>query len=219
MGRVPVTEGPTGSLRRIRFENQVGRATLAVTVDGVQMPDLPVEVVSAKLLPRGVGESLLTEHPLYYPNFFQALWQGIVGYLASLPFAFTAPTGFAVGELGRPPDDLFLLHFLKEENTRQRFAEALEAVRRNPHRQLRRRDELVPLAQASEVTSATVAAILPNAHWLVKADPVRVSVARRLRGPDGQSYAPLRVLQELPEETLDTPENRFVRWFLCETVA
>lgn len=130
----------------------------------------------------GIDGSLLTDHPLYYPNFLRALWQGIVGYLASLPFAFTALTGFAVEELGRPPNDLFLLHFLKEETTRQRFAEALQAVWRNPHRQLRRRDEFVPLAQASEVTAATVAAILPNAHWLVAADPARVSVARRLRG-------------------------------------
>ncbi len=107
----------------------------------------------------------------------------------------------------RPPTPLFTLHYLCQHAPRLR--DALSTVLGAPHRQLRDRPEFLPLHEASEVDADVLVGILHSPdEWV----PARGSaLAERLHG-----YAPARVWQRQPEESFDTPENRFVLSFLGE---
>ncbi len=187
------------------YRNQIGRSTITVTVGGHSLSPLEVEVLSPKL-------NLDDPHdPLFYPRFYRTLVDELVQCQLTLPFTFEAPTYHAVEETPEPPTLLFLFHFLRSKRVQELLEQAVEAILSRPHRLLTAEEEFVPLHQVHEVDADVVLSILTNSqHWM-EYQGAGLAVAKRLDG-----YAPQKVWQRLTVETFDTPENRFVKWFVRE---
>jgi hypothetical protein len=183
----------------LRFENRLGLATIRPFAGGRALEPVHVEVISEKL--GGAGKHLA---------FYKALLNDLFARMARLPFTVAAPTARGVTESLRPPTPIFAYYFLCHYGARLR--EALGVITVNPHRELRDREDRVRLAEVSEVDPDVLLDILRRPdEW---APARRLPLAERLGG-----YAPERVWQRRPEETLDTAENRFARHFLRQVLS
>lgn len=193
------TEPLDGDLFPVRFENQLGLTTIQPVFGGRPLcPPFRVEVISPKFASPG-----------QHLAFFRTLLDDLFTRASRLPFTFSAQTARGVGESLQPPTPLFVLHFLCQ------YAAALEGafgtVQAFPHRRLRDRESFVPLAQATEADADVLLSILRSPDEWAPARGFRL--AEKLNG-----YAPRRVWQREPEETFDTPENRFVLAFLRDVL-
>ncbi len=186
-------------LFRVRFENHLGLAAIQPFRGGTPLcPPEWVEIISPKL---GTPEAHL--------RFLRALLDDLFRHAARIPFTFRAQTGRGVVETMRPPTPLFVLYFLHEYV--DDLHRALDVVLGAPHRQLLDRSDFVRLADATEADADVLIGILQSPDEWARA--TGFPLAERLGG-----HAPARVWQRLPEETFDTPENRFVRAFLWEVL-
>jgi predicted component of viral defense system (DUF524 family) len=186
-----------GHLYHIRFENQIGLASIQPFAGRLPLcSPLRVEVISPKF---PTAKSHL--------DFYQNLLDDLFARAARIPFTISAQTGRGVAESHRPPTPLFVLHFICQSALA--LQTALNIIKANPHRVLGDFPARVPLAEAKEANVDVLTNILyENDNWV----PAKgFLLANRLGG-----YAPERVWQRLSEETLDTPENRFVLDFLRE---
>jgi hypothetical protein len=143
-------------------------------------------------------------------RFFEALLEDLFRQVTRLSFTFSTVTAQGVRQAQRPPSPIFTLHFLLQYS--RRLLDAVNLILSNPHRLLSDREERLPLAQASEIDADVVLEILHSPQSWQRASGFLL--ANRLGG-----YAPERVWQRLPEETLDTPENRFVLAFLRQVLS
>ena len=192
----PIPPDPDGHFWPFSFENQIGKTTIGVHADGKDLPPLVVEVLSKKF-----------PEPVEHLSFFRALLDDLVERCIQLPFAFASPTVHAVVESPVPPSPLFVFHFLRQHE--EALKEALTTVLQSPHRELRGEESLVPIGQVTSVGPWEIDWIVNHpADW---AKAPHLPVAKHLGG-----YAPSRVPQEQSAETLDTPPNRFVRYFIEE---
>ena len=185
-----------GSLFNLRFENHLGLSRIQPYADDAPMcRPVTVEVISRKF-----------PSPREHVDFFSSLLEDIFARGVRLPFHFMGPTERGVQEALQPPTPLFVLHFLSQHA--QELRDALAIIKASPHRCLTDEIEQVPLARASQADPDVLQSIVRSPeHWVrTERD---LLVARRLRG-----HAPTNVRQRLPMETLDTPENRFVRHFV-----
>jgi len=204
-GGDPAERDPRASVYEYTYRNQIGRSAITITVGGHSLPPLEVEVLSPKL---NLDDP---DDPLFYPRFYRTLVGELVQRQLTLPFTFVAPTYYAVEETPEPPTPLFLFHFLRSKRVRELLGQAVEAILARPHRLLTAEEEFVPLHQVHEVDADVVLSILTNPQHWVEYQGAGLAVAERLGG-----YAPQRVWQRLAMETFDTPENRFVKWFVRE---
>ncbi len=138
-------------------------------------------------------------------EFLSALLDDLFARAARLPFAVSADTARGVVDVPAPPTPLFTLHFLLQHARALREAAGVVVAR--PHRRLADRPEFVPLAAVSEADPDVLLDVLTSPERWVRASGF--PLATKLRG-----HAPSEVWQRRPEETLDTPENRFVKAFL-----
>jgi len=191
---------PGRDLFCLRFENQLGLARAQAYAQGRPLgAPLYLEVLSPKF--PTPGEHLAFYHTLLDELFIRA---------TRLPFTFSAPTGRGVVEALRPPTPLFTLHFLCQYAPALR--QALTIIQAAPHRQLRDNPRRVPLAEAAEADADVLLSILHNPQeWQPTSRAFPLAVALKGR-------APARVWQRRPEETADTPENRFVLHFLQQVL-
>lgn len=189
---------------RIHYANRVGRSAIRLVAEGREPGEpLAVEVVTPKLSldPRDA------ESWFFYPRFVRALIDDLVAASATWPFDYRSPTAFTARVAEGRPAALFYFHFLRRYG--RQLADAFQAVASNPHRVLAHEQAVVPVARAHRLNAPAVTwlAVHPGAWQAVSAAPGAVPVAGVAR------YIPIRVLQALPEETHDNPENRFVRHF------
>jgi len=193
-GGEPAADGPTPHLKHYTYQNQIGHSRIVITMDGETLPPLDVEVISRKL-DKPPGD------PLHYPTFYHHLRSDLTRRLASLPFEFSAPTFHFVEEVSEPPTPLFLAWFLRQHA--ERLTSAVNTILHNPHRRLTQEEEFLPIAQAFEITPRTLQAIVEHPEYL------HCPISHFPNFP-----TPSHVLQSLPADTFDTPENRFVKHFL-----
>ena len=182
---------------RDTFMNQIGRSIIQVQAAGKWLPPMPLEILSTK-----------RPTPLEHLTFYRALVNDLASRATQLPFTVSAPTGIPAGESPRPrpPSPLFVYHFLRQYH--DHLITALTALLAEPHRLLTEEEDMVSLAQATEVDADVLLRILTQPEYLVRPTLPPAAMAR-LRG-----YAPARVWQRLGRETFDSPENRFVLAFL-----
>jgi predicted component of viral defense system (DUF524 family) len=199
----PVRSG----LFRYTYCNQIGQSTIRLRMADGRMIREDVEVISQKLK----IDPKYKDDPLFYPTFYRRLVNSLVECQRTLPFTFVAPTYHIVEETMEPPSFLFLFHFLRDAQVREKLRQAVEGILVRPHRLLMAEEEFVPLPQVCEVDADVVLSILTNPQHWVEYQGTGLSVAQRLDG-----YAPQKVWQRLTVETFDTPENRFVKWFVRE---
>ncbi|MCS7185768.1 MAG: DUF2357 domain-containing protein [Armatimonadota bacterium] len=108
----------------------------------------------------------------------------------------------------QPPSPIFVLHVLAQNADKIRFA--LQTILRNPHRRLVTEERWVRLDEVSGVETDTVLMILQHPEHLHRYQGgTLVTLVRRLKGK-----VPAKVFERHITETLDTPENRFVKRFM-----
>jgi len=189
----------TDGLFRYCFKNQLGLTTINAFTAGKPLGDpLQVEVISPKF-------PTLTEHI----DFYRSLLNDLFTRAARLPFTISSDTSRSVTEALRPPTPLFTLHFLCQYAPTLR--DALAIILAAPHRQLHDNPDLVSLAEVTEADADVLLGILHAPERWVRA--TGFPLAERLK-----DRAPTHVWQRRPEETTDTPENRFVLAFLRQVL-
>ena len=182
-------------LFRIRFENQLGLSAIQPFAAGRPLGQpLWIEVISSKF-----------PTPDRHYKFYRVLLEDLFARATLLPFRFTGSTSRGVSESLHPPSPLFVYYFFLQFAPLLR--QALETIHARPHRLLVDHPAYVPLVQASEADADVLVDILHSPDRWVRANGF--PLAQRMHG-----YAPTEVWQRLPEETLNTPENRFVLAFL-----
>jgi predicted component of viral defense system (DUF524 family) len=202
-GEEEASEKPNGWWA-FTFRNYLGKSVIRVFIDGGEVTTDPIEVVSPKT-PLGLDKQ---DDPLFYPKFLRALIDDLIRYLVSMPFDWGAPTEFPTEERVQPPSPIFVLHVLAQNA--QRICHALQTIWRNPHRRLVTEERWVLLSEASSVDADTILMMLQHPEHL---RPYRggslSTLAQRLKGK-----VPERVFERRVTETLDTPENRFIKRFM-----
>jgi len=203
-GEEEASEKPNGWWA-FTFRNYLGKSVIRIQfADGRIVTTDPIEVVSPKT-PLGLDKQ---DDPLFYPKFLRALIDDLIRYLVSMPFDWGAPTEFATEERVQPPSPIFVLHVLAQNA--QRICHALQTIWRNPHRRLVTEERWVLLSEASSVDADTILMMLQHPEHL---RPYRggslSTLAQRLKGK-----VPERVFERRVTETLDTPENRFIKRFM-----
>lgn len=181
----------TGGIFQLRFENQLGLTRITPYCGDVQSaPALHVEVLARKFA-----------HPAQSVDFMVALLSDIFARQASLPFSAVAMTERRVRESHRPPNSLFTYHFFRHHSAR--LVRALQAILGRPHQRLTDEGVMVRLHQVRTLECESIVRLLTSGRGTSESVmvPSTAPVLERLR-PD-------RVFQRLPDETYDTPENRF----------
>lgn len=187
-------------LFRARFENQIGLTRLQPFARDRPLGEaLILEVLSLKF-----------PAPEVHYSFLSALLENLFARAARLPFAVAAPTGRGVDESLRPPAPLFTLYFLVW--FARKLRSAWHVVQARPHRLLVDHPAMVPLTEAAEIDADVLLSALRDQDRWVKA---RGFPLAEIMG----GHAPAEVWQRQPEETLNTPENRFVMAFLREVLS
>lgn len=207
VGRTPIDPVGKTHVFRLRFENQLGIARICPLDQYGRLtePPLVVEVISIKTAPSG-SESDLRAHVSFIDNLLNDLFVRA----ARLPFTISAPTGRGTVEALRPPTPLFTYHFLCQH--KETIQQALNIILSDPYRLLSEHPERVPVFQAQEAGTDVMLEIVHNSSEWVPVNSTTLSTLPLvivLRG-----NLPQRVWQRLPEETFDSPENRFVLSFL-----
>lgn len=189
---------PVGAgLFQVRFENQLGLTTIQPFSDGTPLGfPLHIEVLSRKFADAA-------SHLAFFGNLLNDLF----ARASRLPFAFSASTERGVIESAKPPSPLFVFYLLVWFSSLMRTV--LSTIQSEPHRLLRDFPRFVLISSATEADADVIVQMLHQPGELVRSQTS--SLARRLKG-----YMPARVWQHLPDETFDTPENRFVKAFLTE---
>lgn len=189
-------------LFRLRFENALGLTAIRPFHDHHPAGEaLYVEVISGKF-----------PSPDAHLSFFRALLQDLFLRSARLPFAFSTLTARAVEDAATPPTPLFVFHFLLHHAPL--LQAALELIQKEPHRELHEDDELVPLTQVTEVDADVLLSIMRAPDRWRNVINGGFPLAQKLGG-----YAPTHAWQRKAQETVDTPENRFVLAFVRQLLA
>ncbi len=176
----------------ISFTNQLGLSKITPFRDGFPCgPPLIVEVLARKFA---------TPHQSV--DFLIATVTDIFARSASLPFEAIAPTGHRVREDHRPPNLLFLYHFFRHHH--ETLVRALQAIGGRPHQLLTDDGVMVRPHEVRSLDHESIMRLLTGGRGSPGARAVRAGATSLHR------LQPERVFQRLPEETFDTPENRFV---------
>lgn len=201
--QAPLVRHGNAATFRVRIENNLGLTCLQPLAGGQPLGEpLWVEVLTFKF-----------PTPQSHLDFCQTLIADLFQRATHLPFDFTNQTQRGVSESLRPPSPIFTYHFLV--HSLAAFRAALETVLAHPCRLLHERAAQVLLHEASQVDGDVISSILQAPEtWIASRDFV-FSPAMQV---NGLHYAPQKVWQGLPEETFDTPENRFVLHFLRQVL-
>jgi uncharacterized protein len=188
-----------GEWFQLRFENELGLARIQPIAGGRPLgPGLVIEVLSPKF-----------SQPAVHLEFYRSLLADLFQRAVRLPFTINAKTERSVLEALRPPTPLFTLYYLNQHAGE--LEAALAVILASPHRLLTDEEALVRLEAVRQVDADVLLDVLHSPARWVKAGGHPLS--SRLGG-----YVPSHVLQRLPEETFDTPENRFVLHFLGQLI-
>jgi len=198
----------------VSFGNFVGFSELVFLFEGGRVIKVPVEVLSLKLSrvnPKPFsslkGRYDWVEKLSNLQNaFVRTLTSEILQYSRAIPFHLESPTAFVVKESDKPINELFAYHYL--HSNKERIIEAFETVVRKIKRKLIVEEEWLRPDEVDEITPETLLSIVQHPKYLAPAGK-GVLIAERLNG-----YAPTKLRSFQKYESFDTPENRFVKYFL-----
>ncbi|MBA2776452.1 MAG: DUF2357 domain-containing protein [Chloroflexia bacterium] len=202
VGSRTFTQQPAGSGNYlIRFENQLGLATIRAFDEFGQRGDaVHVEVIASKF-----------QTPRQSVDFLQSTLAALYARIASMPFVLGASTERLVRESPAPPNPLFTYYFFVHHGAE--LIRAIQAVLGRPYQKLTSDPELVRPHEVRRIDRESMIRMLQAGHSSPTdnyRDTRNLSPLERLR--------PERVWQQIPVETFDTPENRYVlaicRWMV-----
>ncbi|MBI5652365.1 MAG: DUF2357 domain-containing protein [Chloroflexi bacterium] len=190
-----LAEKITNNLFRYTFKNQIGHSHIRAEFNDGRIVTTDIEVLSRKF-------PSIESHL----QFFIALIDDLFSQHLALPFEIESPTYFGVDESLEPPTLLFVYHFL---SSRARAIEqAIQIILSSPHRLLTVERERIPIYRANRVDVDSIYAMVTHPEQLQPTN-ANLAIAKKFKG-----HAPFHIFQDTPTETLDTPENRFVKHFL-----
>jgi Uncharacterized conserved protein len=164
----------------------------------------PIEVISSK--------TTLDENEkngkLPYCKFLKALIDDLINYLATCPFDLSSPTEFYTEEYSYPPSPVFILHTLA--HNAEAIIQALQTIWHNPYRKLATEERWVYLNEAKHVDEDTIVMMLKHPEYLQEYKGGEFGHLAGLL----KNNLPLKVYQRQFIETLDNPENRFIKKFM-----
>lgn len=179
----------------LNFRSFVGQSFFDVEVDGVTSTKIPFEVRSKKI-----------NYEKHYPAMIADLAKAASGLI----FYEKSPTFKYINFKQRVKksfyeDFMFLEYIFRPEN----LLSAYGYIRRDPHKILTQYIETVPTAFASSIGPNDLINIITNPGNLSKTKLTLPNWPSKM-----ENYVPKRISQKDYLETRDTPENRFVKYFL-----
>jgi len=184
----------------VSFENQIGKSNLCFYDSNLKLLlRFDFEVVSEK-----ISDEKNTQ--LFYPNFYQNLLLSLHNNLALLPFSIESQTDTHWGTVTgtKPTNDLFKLIFFRFRKSD--IIASLSAIEYNPHKKISEELEFVRFDEVCSFNETSILSIVQYPENLVRTNNYH------LIHEDG--YVPSKILTEKNYDTFDTPENRFIKYFL-----
>lgn len=179
----------------LNFRSYVGQSFFDVEVDGVTSTQIPFEVRSKKM---------------NYEEHYPAIIADLAKAASGLIFYEKSPTFKYINFQQRVnksfyEDFMFLEYIFRPEN----ILSAYGYIRRDPHKILQQYVETVPTAFASAIGPSDLINIITNPSNLSQTKQTPPNWPSQMG-----NYIPKRISQKDYIETRDTPENRFVKYFL-----
>jgi len=190
-----------GKFWSFTFKNYVGKSQIEIRAGNHYLPVLDVEVISPKLHLSDANDEL------YYPNFCHGLISRLIEYQLTLPFQITSPTYITVEDIPVPPN--FQILFKRIVANSMSIIDGINTILASPHRDLITEESLVKLHEVDRITPDVCISVVCSSEQLVKSKSSNLQIASKLKG-----FIPERILQFRNVETLNVPENRFVKSFL-----
>jgi len=187
------------------FRNYLGKSYIRVKFkNGEEIITDPIEVISSKTT------LVETEQngKLLYCQFLRALIDDLINYLATCPFDLSSPTEFYTEEYSYPPSPVFILHTLA--HNAEAIIQALQTIWHNPYRKLTTEERWVYLNEAKHVDEDTIIMMLKHPEYLQEYKGGEFGHLAGLL----KNNLPLKVYQRQFIESLDNPENRFIKKFI-----
>lgn len=178
----------------LNFRSYVGKSFLDVKKDNIKSIQIPIEVRSKKI---------------DYFNQYSAMIADLSQHALSLIFEVNSPL-YQEFELANEEkltyyeDFMFLEYLFRQDNLPTIF----EYLSKNMHSQLINHDETVPISLANNLNSSSINNIVSKPNQLFKTDS-SIKMSDKLNG-----YLPYDIHQIKHEESIDTPENQFFKYFL-----
>lgn len=178
----------------LNFRSYVGKSFFDVKKNDIKSIPIPIEVRSKKI---------------DYFNQYSAMIADLSQHALSLIFEVNSPLyqKFMLdgnNKLTFYEDFMFLEYLFREYNLPTVF----EYLSKNLHSQLINHDEAVPISLANNLNSSSLNNIVSRPNHLFKTDS-EIQMASKLNG-----YLPYNVRQIKHEDSIDTPENQFFKYFL-----
>ena len=178
----------------LNFRSYVGKSFLDVKKDNIKSIQIPIEVRSKKI---------------DYFNQYSAMIADLSQHALSLIFKVNSPLyqEFKLAneeKLTYYEDFMFLEYLFRQDNLPTIF----EYLSKNMHSQLINHDETVPISLANNLNSSSINNIVSKPNQLFKTDS-SIKMSDKLNG-----YLPYDIHQIKHEESIDTPENQFFKYFL-----
>lgn len=194
-------------LYRHTYKNQIGKSKVSFASKTISIPDLNIEVLSKKLTLNEADTS-----KLYYPEFYSQLVNDLFKKTSTLPFSINSPTYLSTRIISQTPTDFFVYWFFCQKGGA--LMSAFETILRDPYRVLVEHDEFVPFHEVTEIDTDSILNIFSNSQYLSENNG-GIAIADKLKSKvTGKKYVPTNVFQHINEETFDTLENRFIKYFL-----
>ena len=178
----------------LNFRSYVGKSFLDVKKGNLKSIPIPIEVRSKKI---------------DYFNQYSAMIADLSQHALSLIFEVNSPLyqEFELTDsekLTYYEDFMFLEYLFRQDNLPSVF----EYLSKNLHSQLINHDESIPISLANNLNSSSLNNIVSRPNKLFKTDSP-IKMAEKLNG-----YLPYTINQTKHEDSIDTPENQFLKYFL-----
>jgi len=168
------------------------------------------------------GRALSVSTPKMDAEGFDALLRDITARCASLPFDYQSPTRIPYERTALDERDLLYHAFIYLRwalgAASPSLLEVLALVESDPHRTLVREAVERPLWEAQSASPALIQDALRSPDRWCELPPASranaTAFARRVAAACGRSALPATVREPHAHATFDTPENRFVRYFV-----
>lgn len=183
-----------------------------------------------------VGYTEIEGHPIWVKSkiFDQDQFEGMLNevkdQMANLPFSYDAPTYLPyerVPETAAPEilyhDFAYLRYIMCQMDKRDHLESQIRKILYDPHRKLDKEDDYIDVDKIHRIDSKTLSNILFNTRNLIKlsaSSQLRSTTLGRKLTIDDQTYYPSKALSSIIISIYDTPENRFIKYFLkqCESI-
>jgi len=193
------------------FRNYLGKSYIRVKFkNGEEIITDPIEVISSKTTLKENEQN----GKLPYCQFLRALIDDLINYLATCPFDLRSPTEFYTEEYSYLPSPVFILHTLA--HNAEAIIQALQTIWHNPYRKLATEERWVYLNEAKHVDEDTIIMMFKHPEYLQEYKGGELGHLAEFfkNNATDTKYLPLKVYQRQFIETLDNPENRFIKKFM-----